>query len=1720
MAPESENITSNYQPRPSRKQWSKIVVRGLAGIALIGAIAGFIGWRYLRQNLPGIISDELSSALNRPIKIGELERFDIAGLRFGKTIIPPTSENWNWLQVEEIEISFNPALLLFQRTFRPHLKLEKPEIIIRQNYGQQWEIQAPGTASEEGRIRTEIGSLQVHDADLAIGPVVNLQLIEQLPEGVVSSEQIIFQAVNIGVYLRGKDNQIFAFDMDGQQKNGTFDLRGEGDLKTGNANFAIQATDMPINQVNPGVGGQLFLADGYVSANLEARLRPEVKERLTLQGVASLREGEAYILGLPSTFDDIQARLRFKGQQVTFEGTHLRFDTIGIEVSGEASPQTGFDISIAMPEVSLEQVEQAFQQPLPLPSRGTFALLSQLTGPLIEPTLSGQLRNLSPVMVDRVVLNTVQGRFSGNREALTLQDMRIAPQIGGSVTAQGEISFLATELIANRLPPTAIALNANAQLPLDALTELYEWNLPDRLRLGTLIAEVETSGSLIQPTARVNWALQNATATGQGAIAYANNTLTLENTALQLSEGVITATGQANLLSGQLDIAAQTDLLLDSLANDFAIAVPPGLTLGQLQADVGLTGVIQNPTIEAIWDLFGGNLPASGRMRYRDQRLALEDTQFWIGDRPLLATGEANFNTAAWRLGLIGSDLALDQVSPQLLGTADIDLQALGNLADLRPAAMQATGNLAFSQGIPVALDGAETLLEGPLAVAFAWDGRLLQIPQLTAPSLNLSGQLTTTTSPATELPEIAAMDFDVQLAGYDLGRLNLLSPIETLPALQGYLDFVGRLQGTPTQPNVQGAVALRETALGTFSLASDVQGPVAVASGQGARLNLTGEETRIQLETAPDWLPNILLFENRDVLARVRRQGDWLRGDINNFPLQALGLQPIQEPNLGILSGLVQSQFTVNLQNLEQPEGQASFAIARPALGHISATAFEGQVSLFNQTLRLTDATLSLPKSRFALTAEADLQTPVAVAAHIATTDARLEDILAALQFYDWDDLRRGFDAAALGTAADLGMLEIGQTNAPLPEQMEAARAARQQQEAWKATQANRRLPALKNLAGAFSADIALTAGEAQTPTLDFQIRGQDWTWGPYAFPNQFIAQGSLRDQVLTLDPVRFEAGDAIATLAGQFAVDQLNTQLRISNFPLEPFAQWLELPLPVRGRVNAIAALTGPLYNPTLQGSLATNALHVNDYPLDLGAQFDYQDAWLRFDGALQGTAPAPLTLQGQVPYALPFMTVQPSSHDLLVQAALPSAGFDLLNVLNPYVVWEGGEGHLQLEAYGSIQAPELVGLLAFQDAAIGSEFFQSGITGLTGNLQLGSNGRTGQPILSSSLQGELMEGSFSLLGEVPLLTTADPVASPLTLTLDHLQFNFADEIVSQIDGHLHLRDSLQTPVLEGEVHLNQAQVRVGQNLLQLAEAVLKNPEIEKFIEEALDDVEGIPGTFDGVTIALDTPAKIQAKPLLSLDLLGKTTVSGPFAEPTLNGSIAVLDGWVNTITAQFDLVPGYPNTLTFMDSLDPDLDLRFEAFLPRQRRYNAVTNPFLTGNNAEIPDIDPLENLTIFDEVRVIATLQGPASQALDNLTLVSSPNLPERRLASLVTGGYLSDLPGGEPLLAIGTNVLNSFFIDEQEAIAQALGLRRFRLQASTVLPTASGDTYSYGVGLGLALTDDLSLSFVQILNQNQPYQFNVFYRVNDNLGIGSSTDFTDNSRMTLQYYIDF
>ncbi len=252
-----------------------------------------------------------------------------------------------------------------------------------------------------------------------------------------------------------------------------------------------------------------------------------------------------------------------------------------------------------------------------------------------------------------------------------------------------------------------------------------------------------------------------------------------------------------------------------------------------------------------------------------------------------------------------------------------------------------------------------------------------------------------------------------------------------------------------------------------------------------------------------------------------------------------------------------------------------------------------------------------------------------------------------------------------------------------------------------------------------------------------------------------------------------------------------------------------------------------------------------------------------------------------------------------------------------------------------------------------------------------------------------------------------------------------------------------------------------------------------------------------------------------------MGDVSASGPTNDLSPTGGFYFTDGWLNTVTAEFFLEQGRDNVALFLPEygLNPHLDLVFSARVPLQRNYN-MRPLHSTVGLAEIPDIDPLGSTTVFDEIQVEARVTGPATKLFDNLKLTSNPPYSQEQLLGMASGGYLSDLGGGEPTLALGSNLLSAFSADTQDSIGDALGLSRFRLTATTVLPSDTGDTLGYGVGANLGITENLSTTLVQVLNQNQPIQLNTRYRIDDNWGVRGSTNFNDDHRLFLEYRVEF
>lgn len=77
-----------------------------------------------------------------------------------------------------------------------------------------------------------------------------------------------------------------------------------------------------------------------------------------------------------------------------------------------------------------------------------------------------------------------------------------------------------------------------------------------------------------------------------------------------------------------------------------------------------------------------------------------------------------------------------------------------------------------------------------------------------------------------------------------------------------------------------------------------------------------------------------------------------------------------------------------------------------------------------------------------------------------------------------------------------------------------------------------------------------------------------------------------------------------------------------------------------------------------------------------------------------------------------------------------------------------------------------------------------------------------------------------------------------------------------------------------------------------------------------------------------------------------------------------------------------------------------------------------------------------------------------------------------------------------------------------------------MTTTSLIPDTEGDRLSLGVGANLGITENLSVSLIQVLNQAQPFAFNARYRIDQNWGIQGSTNFGDNSRLFLEYRLNF
>jgi translocation and assembly module TamB len=1197
-------------------------------------------------------------------------------------------------------------------------------------------------------------------------------------------------------------------------------------------------------------------------------------------------------------------------------------------------------------------------------------------------------------------------------------------------------------------------------------------------------------------------------------LATANQTLTIADVqATPTAGGQVTGSGRVTLKNPvQLAFSAQAiGIPGEPIASVYTNGNASPVAIGRVNAQAIVTGSATSPRTFVRWQAPEAQYAGSGEILIANGVTTLQNTNFAVAGGTVSA--QARAAGGRWQALVTGSQVQLSRISTGLRGVFNGAVSLTGSLTNVNLASVRAQGRARLSQGISV--------IAAPLDAQFAWDGQKVVLQRATAPGFSANGNIYAS---VTGTPTITALDLNVRTTNYSLQAIAL--PIPKSVDYSGRVDFAGRLTGNLTNPTINGGVTLRQFAVNGNAFESPLRGTLRVANG--VALNLVGRQDRIALSLDSTYQINTFDIRRGQAVATGRRRGDVLLVNAEKFPLAFLNTPATAAffPLTGELNGSV----AVNLSrlrsgDLSQLSANGQFTLTNPTIGTYRADQFGGRVSLSNGVASLSGAELRRGQSLFQLNASAKLTgADPQFQAQLNVPQGQLQDVLELLQYFQLSDFTRGAALPAYGTAADLETVPVQLESTPLLTQirriaeikaLKAQNAARQQASP---------LPELSELKGAFNGTISASGSLRSGISAKFNLQGQDWQWGS-ASAKQVVARGSFEKGIVTLLPLRFQSDQSLVTFSGQVGGATQSGQFRMENIPADRLVELFNLPLNVQGNLNATATITGSQNNPQVVGllSLTDGVLNGTDIQQAQG-NFGYSNARLNFGSRLLISGNEPITLTGSIPQTLPFASVKPDNDQIRLNVNVRNEGLALLNLLNDQVSWVDGRGQVNAEVQGTLRRPIATGTASFENATIQARALPEPLKGVTGKIRFDRD-----RLRVDNVTGQFTRGSVTAAGVLPIFAALSPNdidrQTPLNVNLNKVGISLKGLYQGGVDGDVQVVGSALNPIIGGTIQLSRGQVL-------LSSAGSGNTETSG--GAASGAAAGSTGTFggnnvisfDNLNITLGNGVQVVSAPLLSFVATGGLTINGPLDDLRPKGLISLKSGQVNLYTTQFTLARGYPQTAEFVEKqgLDPNLDVRLIASVAE------VTNSRLPASaiSSEINDssLTTASAYGSLQTVRIQAQVQGPASQLANNLKLTSSPSRREAEIVSLLGASFVSTLGRGDTALGIANLAGSALLSNIQGVIGNALGLSEFRLFPTVTRPDRARDTSSGGSTLGLGaeaaidITPSISFSVLRILTSSQPTQFGVRYRLNDQLLLRGSSDFSGDSRAVVEYETRF
>ncbi|MEM7554247.1 MAG: translocation/assembly module TamB domain-containing protein [Cyanobacteria bacterium P01_A01_bin.84] len=537
------------------------------GVAIAGVgVVGYFGLDYwIRSNVPSLVEKQLGEYINRQVRVGEVQTWSLGGIRIGKSSIPATATNPDYVQAEAIDVKFGLLPVLFSRTLPIDITFVKPDVYVQQNQQGEW-LELDLDTDSEGELPFKIDA----KVSLQEGKFTVLPQFSRTP--------IIVSDINGDAeYSQNQPEQV-EYDVNAAIAGGRVGVEGETKFGSGETKGNVSVTGLVLPEVNRYIPNlPIGVTNGRLNANLKVNL-VAFSELPFINGIANIQNlrVKSKQLPLPITADSL---LRFDGRKVSLEKTSASYGNLKAGVSGNVDLEKGYNLKAETNTFDIANTLKSLTVAFPVNLAGKLQTKMLLRGKLEKPVLLANVISKSGIVVDKTVFSKVDTVLAGNINGVMVEKFSAVPAVGGEIIARGEAIFPTLRGKDNKtsnrdFTKTRLVVDFGTRLP-NTGTILAPYGVDsDIVKLGRLTANGRIRGTVASPVALVNWQLPGVQAksvgevSGNGKLLFVENKLVVEDTTLRTAEGKVNVNGGADLATNNFEalVSANTVALNPFLA--------------------------------------------------------------------------------------------------------------------------------------------------------------------------------------------------------------------------------------------------------------------------------------------------------------------------------------------------------------------------------------------------------------------------------------------------------------------------------------------------------------------------------------------------------------------------------------------------------------------------------------------------------------------------------------------------------------------------------------------------------------------------------------------------------------------------------------------------------------------------------------------------------------------------------------------------------------------------------------------------------------------------------------------------------------------------------------------------------------------------------------------------------------------------------------------------